>query len=584
MNCYRMLKAGEEAISLSDNPSLAPYIASAEEELAAVLISASWVLEETYTWSCFAENDGGIDATEETVTNLTLQPQSFVFENGTPVGYFYRSCVLTFSDGKPLELFRNDDKEYVPCWGTVSDSYAYRLRPIPDRQYLLSYDKTKLRYENACLIEDGTLLITCGELPKSFTLPDGVKAIAKGVFAGIETLESVVLPEGLAVIGEEAFKGCTALKAVSFPSTLTTIGSFAFYRCEALTTVRLPDSLTAIGSCAFGRNPALAEVTLPAAVTVIPYALFVGCTALASLTLPEKLSSIDRNAFEDCTALQALVIPDTVTAIGTEAFKNCTSLERVTLSASLKTLDSHAFENCTALRAIATPPTLGEIAHATFRGCTALAEVTLSEGLTAIGNLAFDGCTALTEVALPATLEKLGAYPFKGTSLTSLTLPEGLTALDFAVLGGTKVEAFTVSKALAEELRQYFLHNAVSLKTLIFAEGVTVIHHPDEYRVRYGNEDVRFPAGIAKTLKTVETVVLPSTLTTFDPSLLPDAPALKTVRIAKGFSALSPAIFPSGITVCYEGTKAEWLAAYGEDVTHTLKSKLITVLSCDGTV
>ena len=53
-----------------------------------------------------------------------------------------------------------------------------------------------------------------------------------------------------------------------------------------------------------------------------------------------------------------------------------------------------------------------EIGHSAFASCYSLTSVTLPEGLTTISNHAFDSCHALTTIALPEGLTAIGDSAF----------------------------------------------------------------------------------------------------------------------------------------------------------------------------
>ena len=63
-----------------------------------------------------------------------------------------------------------------------------------------------------------------------------------------------------------------------------------------------------------------------------------------------------------------------------------------------------------------------------FAYCSSLTSVTLPEGLTSIGDNAFY-CSSLKSITLPEGLTSIGNWAFKESTLESITLPEGLTSI-----------------------------------------------------------------------------------------------------------------------------------------------------------
>lgn len=65
-------------------------------------------------------------------------------------------------------------------------------------------------------------------------IPDGVKVIGSGAFAGRKSLKSVVLPQSVTVIGSWAFSGCRSLTSIMIPESVAEIGTDAFDGCPNL--------------------------------------------------------------------------------------------------------------------------------------------------------------------------------------------------------------------------------------------------------------------------------------------------------------------------------------------------------------
>ena len=72
-----------------------------------------------------------------------------------------------------------------------------------------------------------------------------------------------------------------------------------------------------------------------------------------------------------------------------------------------------------------------------FRGCSGLTSLTLPAGITEIDYGAFDGCSRLTSLNLPAGITSIGDQAFYGCSgLTNLNLPAGITKIDYGAFWG----------------------------------------------------------------------------------------------------------------------------------------------------
>jgi hypothetical protein len=126
------------------------------------------------------------------------------------------------------------------------------------------------------------------------------------------------------------------------------------------------------------------------------------------LTLPGRIDGknvtvIGSRAFSDNRTLESVILPNRTTTIETEAFVGCIALQSVTMPDSVTTIERSAFGNCIALKTITWPADLVTIGQNAFRQCSSLG-----------GSVTF-----------PASLATIGERAFSGTSLTSVTIPQG---------------------------------------------------------------------------------------------------------------------------------------------------------------
>ena len=153
----------------------------------------------------------------------------------------------------------------------------------------------------------------------------GAKVLPDGHFA---------IPEGVREIVDGAFAGRDAYLSVSFPSTMTKISEGAFYDCDGLTEIHLPDQITEIGWGAFMFCINLETVTLSPATTLIDGMAFCFCTSLKEITIPPGVTKISQDAFSDCETLERISIPVSLKSVDTAAFQYCVDLEDVYYSGS----------------------------------------------------------------------------------------------------------------------------------------------------------------------------------------------------------------------------------------------------------
>ena len=87
-----------------------------------------------------------------------------------------------------------------------------------------------------------------------------------------------------------------------------------------------------------------------------------------------------------------------------------------------------------------------QIGDRAFSACFSLTSVTLPEGLTSIGEDSFQRCESLASIALPAGLTAIGDNAFFSCGLTSIALPDSLTSMGAnPFLGCSSLTAIDIS-------------------------------------------------------------------------------------------------------------------------------------------
>ena len=124
------------------------------------------------------------------------------------------------------------------------------------------------------------------------------------------------------------------------------------------------------------------------------------------------------------------------------------------------------------------PDTIKNIGTYSFYD-SSLSEITLPEGLTSIGDSAFENCDGLTgELNLGecTSLTSIGGYAFYNCSnLISITLPESLTSIgNRAFYDCTSLESITLPEGLTS-IGDYAFYNCSGLTSITLPEGLTSI-------------------------------------------------------------------------------------------------------------
>ena len=160
------------------------------------------------------------------------------------------------------------------------------------------------------------------------TIPDTVRTIEYCAFWGCDKLRSVKLGDGVEVIEAEAFQDCTALAGdLMLPESLRYIGDGAFAGCASIQAVNIPVGLATDEYCGCDsghRGPfwgcsGIRDVSFDAGTTVVPNGLFYGCDGIESLTIPDTVASIGDNAFYRMTSLGSIKLPNGLVHLGSYA-------------------------------------------------------------------------------------------------------------------------------------------------------------------------------------------------------------------------------------------------------------------------
>ena len=188
------------------------------------------------------------------------------------------------------------------------------------------------------------------------------------------------------------------------------------------------------------------------------------------------------------TSLTEIVIPKTVTTISTSAFSNLKGLKRLEIPETVVNMDSISVQNCSALEELVIKAPLKSIANSAASGCDALTTVVLSDTLEALKPGAFSGCSKLTTVSvyggeaktgtvrLPDTLTSIANSAFKGTAVTEVVLPAGITKLQsFTFQDCASLESVTIEGGGLNEIGSYVFSGCEKLTTVPDMSAVTEI-------------------------------------------------------------------------------------------------------------
>jgi hypothetical protein len=336
----------------------------------------------------------------------------------------------------------------------------------------------------------------------SIVIPQGVISIDAYAFCYCN-LRAISLPASVTSLGNNAFQGCP-LKSLELPSGITSIPSYCFQSnhftelpdltnvtsigasafsstSSTYTSINIPSNVTSIGSNAFAYSGAT-SITIWGAPSFGAYA-FYQCSSLTSVTMP-NVKSISDNMFSNCRALASITLPSVLTSIGSSAFFG-TGLTSIVIPASVTSISTNPFQNCESLESIEVES--GNTRYNSRDNCNAI--------INSSGNIV-SGCknstfpTTVTGVKerafynIPITsvdlsrITMIEQYAFSGSSLTSVTVPAGITSsIDLGSYAFSKCLSLTHVTISCPNLGfgssgQSVFRECSNLKTITFTSGV----------------------------------------------------------------------------------------------------------------
>lgn len=375
-----------------------------------------------------------------------------------------------------------------------------------------------------------------------------------GTFSGNKTVKKVTVPEGVRLIKNLAFHGCTALTTVVLPSSLGEMTENTFYQCTNLKTVSLDTAnskLTKIGQYSFAYCEKLTGFDIPSSLKELEEGVFAYCSSLKKIIIPDTVEKIDISAFRMCTNVTEIKIPGTVKEASEFALFGCDKVITAELPISMVTLanlqrsddletlvivddgstelpDKDALNEKKKLKKVVFPDSLTSIPRAFCRSVSALEEVKLPANLKIISNASFSGCTNLKTIDLPDTVTEIGAFAFKSTGLTSITIPASVETVDDT--------AFIDNTSLTDA-------------TFPAGKGISFEGCTSLVNVKINNNPTKIDDSMFRKCSSLASIELPDTVTEIGKYAFADCTSLKDFIIPDGIKSIGEAAFyNSGIT------------------------------------
>ena len=343
----------------------------------------------------------------------------------------YDMCgeVCYFEEG----IFTGSDNEAVVLAGYAGEDVSFVL------------------YDDGRLVIDGTGKMASKQVTnvpwqskrgtiKSVFIGKDVTSISDCSFYLLTNLTDVEFESGSALmsVGGSAFYACSSLESIVLPESVRNIYGNAFFQCPNLKSVYIPDNVSYIGTTAFNKTPNV--------VLSVDYDSYAKRYAESQgIAYVERKAPMSGTCGKDLTWTLSgggvLTISGkgsmTPFASASEAPWNAYTedIRILKIGADVTYLADHAFVGCRKLEDVIfeSGSKLTVIGGSSFYKCTSLTDITLPEGLNIAYGNAFAGCTSLSNVYVPNSVFSLYPTTFSSDSNVVLNVGYNSYAKKFAV-------------------------------------------------------------------------------------------------------------------------------------------------------
>ena len=289
-----------------------------------------------------------------------------------------------------------------------------------------------------------------------------------------------------------------------------------------------------------------------AKVTSIAAGAFRGQTMITDVVIPEGVTYIGREAFAGCSALVRVKIPTSVTQVGANLFEG-TPYDS-TLTGELVYINSILYRCQSDAVTVSIRQGTTVIAEEAFINRVNLAAIVVPDGVSYIGSNAFKNCSALSQIEIPKSVRDIVANAFDGTKWYEdrkhgmIYINDLLYRVPAEIIVQSEQPTGSLSDKDAAEMAKSGVATQIIPYTDVIVQGETTTI-----------------CTLAFANTPVQTVQLPSTLTTIRYGAFQNCTALKQITLPKSMtfieggafqncSVLSSILVPQNVT--YLGASA----------------------------
>lgn len=401
---------------------------------------------------------------------------------------------------------------------------------------------------------------------QSLSFPSHLKRVGTAAVYGIENMGfEIIFNEDTVPVefGAAALRSNKGLVKLVLPkvAALSTLSyNYTFASNENLKEVTFAEGSTVpvLTHSVFSGNKAMETIKIPASVEMIGEYCFSNCTKLTSITYEEgsKLTAIDHYAFNN-TGFTEFVIPDGVTYLGRQIFNSCTALKKVTVGLGVGSpinVDANGNKS------------------SAFYGCKTIEEYIVADDhptLTVVDGVLYDLNKTIvyayptakdpTDFVLPTTVREIEAYAFAYSTISSITLHEGMTKLHYGAFYMGNIQSVHIPSTMVEIGTAAFYFNSSNgkapLKSITFAEnsrlttlGSSVFNYSNLTEISLPDSITTMGTSVFYYSQKLKEVILPAALTVIPSSTFNYCKALEKVVIQNNVERIEGSSFGGSLT------------------------------------